>query len=252
MHADPKGAEERGGSGGVGQMLVATLLTVVLLGAIGGAVAVATDPATLPIREVQVRGNLRHLDPAHLRAQVAPLAVAGFFTVDLEAIRRSLLSEPWVADASVRRVWPATLRIEVEEQVPAARWLSGGYLNREGERFLAPAGDVSEPLPELDGPEGREGEVMDRYRRLGERLAPIGLGVRRLVMDGRRSWRIELDNGLQVRLGRQELERRIDRFVAVWTRYLAPRAARVVAVDLRYSNGLAVRERPADQPVKGG
>ncbi len=56
-------------------------------------------------------------------------------SVDLEAVRERVEAMPWVDQARVQRRWPHGLRIEVTEQVAAARWGESGLLNTRGELF---------------------------------------------------------------------------------------------------------------------
>src|SRR5690606_6333799 len=76
------------------------------------------DPTALPSRRVQIEGEFVHLQPQRLQAIVENAVDAGFFGVDVAMVRKRLLEEPWLRDATSRRVWPDTLRVNVIEQVP--------------------------------------------------------------------------------------------------------------------------------------
>ena len=75
-------------------------------------------------------------------------------------------------------------------------------------------------------------------------LAPLGLNVTRLQLSERRAWRMTLNDGLELRLGRDGVERRLQRFVEVYPGVLKQQLARIAAVDLRYTNGFAVQWKP--------
>ena len=77
-------------------------------------------------------------------------------------------------------------------------------------------------------------------------LQPLQLGVEALELDPRRAWRVKLDNGLTVDVGRNHPANRIARFVRVYPSILAGGNGRVESVDLRYSNGFAVRWQQLD------
>ena len=49
-----------------------------------------------------------------------------------------------------------------------------------------------------------------------------------------------LDNGVQVRLGRQQIDARFERFMLAAAKLVSQRAADIAYVDMRYSNGFAV------------
>ena len=169
----------------------------------------------------------------------------GFFTVDVEEVRRAAESLPWVASASVRRVWPDGLRLHVVEQRAAARWGEAGLLNMNGQLFEPAADTIPQHLPRLDGPEELRRRVMEHYVAITAALAPIGRRVDALSIDDRRAWRLTLDDGVELQLGRDDTLDRVQRFVRVYPQLFAVREAELKTVDMRYSNGFAVRgDRP--------
>lgn len=204
-----------------------------------------------PVEVVRIDGSLAHADRDALKAVIARHARAGFFRMDLEAVRADLIALPWVRDASLRRIWPETLDVEVREHVPAATWNGKALVSREGEVF-APASLPSMSLPALAGPDGHGPAMLERLRQLRDRLAPLGLEVAAIEQDARRAWRVTLDNGVALRLGRDHHEERLGRFVAVWPGVLAPRAEEIGAVDLRYTNGFAVAWRDGAHGEEAG
>jgi cell division protein FtsQ len=71
-------------------------------------------------------------------------------------------------------------------------------------------------------------------------------------LSARRAWRIELDKGLTVELGRDNADVRLARFIDAYPRTIAAMGDSVQYVDLRYPNGFAVRLPPGTviKPVK--
>jgi cell division protein FtsQ len=198
-----------------------------------------------PIRQVIVQGPFERVSVLQIEAAVGDLRDTGFLGVRLDAVRERIVGIDWVDDAVVRRRWPAELEIVVIEQVPAARWGESGLLNTRGELFVSDARHVPPELPRLIGPEGTERLVARRYLDARTTLAAVGFGLRTLELDARGSWRMELTNGLELRLGREAFESRLRRFARIAAPLLTPRVAEVGYVDLRYSRGFAVgwRER---------
>ena len=198
-----------------------------------------------PITTVEVYGDLRYADLARLRELLAEQAVGGFFRVDIARIRHSLESQPWIRRASVRRVWPDTLRAEVVEQVPVARWGEEAAVNSFHEVFSPPRDSIPTELPHWQGPAGSQKELAERYRDMSALLAPLGLRVMDLALDERRAWQLKLDNGIDLRLGRKRELQRLESFVRIYPAVLAAQTKRIAVVDLRYKNGFAVRWRPS-------
>lgn len=229
------------------RLLGAGVLLAVLGTGLGLGAWSLAQPDTLPIQRVQVQGEFRYLDREELNAAIGGFASGGFFNVDVRAVKEAAETLAWVDHASVRRVWPDTLQVQIQEQVPLARWGEDALLNTRGELF-APK-QRPENLPRLAGPEGSAPAVASRFQWLSELLAPLHLQVADLRQNGRRAWEVRLDNGLHLLLGRAPDEGQMKRFVSAYPRLLEERAASVAVLDLRYTNGFAVRWR--EGAVKG-
>ena len=218
-----------------GLLLVAVLAATVFLGK-----QWLSDPWRFPLSVVEVKGDFRYLDKQQLQLAVAPHATGGFFTVDVAAIRTAAEQLPWVHRARVKRVWPATLRLQIEEQQPVARWGEHGFLNERGEPFVPEVTATSLVLPSLAGPDGLELKVLENFQRVSKTLAPLGITVTRMQLDNRRAWHLQLDNAVLLELGRADAGRRLQRFVRAYPNVFAGRLDDLQHVDLRYSNGFSV------------
>mgnify|MGYP003430258795 CR=1 FL=1 len=205
--------------------------------------------ALFPLREMTVRGNLAHTSRAEIERAAQGRVGGNFFAVDLAQVRASLEALPWVRRVEVRRVWPDRLEATLEEHVALARWAAGGLVNVQGERF---AGASTAALPQFSGPPDSEAEVTRRYRRFVEILAPLAAAPERLALSPRYAWRLRLDDGLAIELGRDvpddPVEARLVRLVAAYPQTLARMPTKHEHVDLRYPNGFALRLAQA----KGG
>jgi cell division protein FtsQ len=193
-----------------------------------------------PISRIVVNGSFQRVSPIQVEALVEPHARAGFVDVDLAAMRRDLTALPWIASAEVRRKWPGTLEVRVQEEAPVARWGERGLLNAAGELFLPDADHVPAELPRLRGPAGTEAVVTARWFSLQEQLEHRGLAAVNVTLDARGAWSFQTSTGLQVRLGANAVEERIARFFSVFDGALSHLAGEVEYVDMRYPNGFAI------------
>jgi cell division protein FtsQ len=66
-----------------------------------------------------------------------------------------------------------------------------------------------------------------------------------LRLDERGAWEFDLDNGVTVRLGRRQVDERLDRFIRTASQVIAHRVGEISYVDMRYSNGFAIGWRTA-------
>jgi cell division protein FtsQ len=203
------------------------------------------QPQRFPVTQVAVKGELKNTTLAQIEAVLPRLPGNGadnFFAADLAAIRGRVERLPWVRRVAVRRVWPARLAITVEEHVALARWGTGDEMSRLvntfGETFSA---KTTQTLPVLVAPAGTAGEVVRRFRRFNELVAPLGTSVERVVLTQRLAWQLRLGNGLHVMLGRDAdlAEDRLRRFVGTYP--AVEKKKKHEYVDLRYPNGFALR-----------
>ena len=203
------------------------------------------DPWRFPLEVVKIQGDFRYLDKARLQAAVEPHLDGGFFTVDVGKVCEVIESMPWVASATVKRIWPDRLSVQITEQQPVARWGEDGYLNARGESFVPEPTEVAGELPALAGPDGHEVTVLEHYRAMSRALAPTGLRLTAVTLDDRRAWRLQTGSGVELDLGRADTRRRLQRFVQAWPGVFVDRVDELQRVDLRYSNGFSVRWQQA-------
>lgn len=225
-----------------------------LLGAVAGALGLLTWALDRPIAVISMDGSFQRVSPGQIENAAAPYAQAGFMSADLEAIRRAVEAVPWVDHAVVARRWPRSLHVTVIEQRAVARWNASGLLNARGELFVKAAAHVPSELPRLSGPEGSEGAVAQRYLAIQGRMLEAGLRIAALRLDERGAWELDLDSGITVRLGRHDVDERIERFIRTASQVIAHRSSDVSYVDMRYSNGFAIGWRntviPAAAPAR--
>lgn len=192
--------------------------------------------------------SLRHVNPATVRSTAIPRIRGNFFTADLETVRLAFETVPWVRKASVRREWPNTLIVALEEHMPLGTWgADGRLLSMKGDVFIANLAEAEEDgdLPAFSGPDGSEKEVLARFNELHAWFAPVNLAPDSVQLSGRYAWSVKLNNGMTVELGREQsrttLKERVERLVAIYPQLLARLQDRIESVDMRYPNGLALK-----------
>jgi cell division protein FtsQ len=192
------------------------------------------------IESLEISGPFQRVTALQIEEAISSELDAGFLGADLDRIQDRIRELPWIDQARVARRWPNRIAIVVSEQVPAAIWGDRGLLNVRGELFVENARHVPAELPRLDGPAQRSADVAKRYLDVRERLIPIGLDVRSVQMDARGAWRLTLSNGVDIRLGRRDVDNRTDLFIAVVADVITGRAQDIDYVDMRYSNGFTI------------
>jgi len=204
------------------------------------------------LRTITVRGaqemELRHVSVSTVRNAALPRIKGNFFTANLETVRQAFEAVPWVHKATVRREWPNQLIVTLEEHEPLGTWGEDGkLLSVKGDVFTANLAEAEEDgaLAEFSGPEGSEKDVVTRYRDLQDWFASTKLKPEGVQLSNRYAWKVRLDNGMTVELGREEssttLRERVERLVGIYPELVARLQDRIQNVDMRYPNGLALQ-----------
>ena len=197
------------------------------------------EPRLLPVKVIEINGELHHHSSQLLTETIGERLRGGILTADLWDLKRAAEDLAWVGSASLRRVWPDRLVVEVSEHRPVARWNDGGLVTAEGLVFRPKSGTIPAGLPTLEGDDPRAPEVAERYLAWRDRLMLAGHLIQTLSVDARGAWSLTLVSGPRLELGAEHEEERLGRFIRSAAQLEA--AGRVLVVDLRYANGFAVR-----------
>ena len=201
-----------------------------------------------PIHEVLVTNELHEVRRSDLEETLSGRLRGNFFSVNLETLRQSLEQLPWVRRVTVRRQWPASIVLGVEEHVPVAFWgqATGQLVNSYGEIFTASMTiEPTAPMPFLYGPPGLSQDMLSYYQKAEAMLKALGRVPRALNISPRLAVQIRLDDGMVVELGRQQqkapVRDRLERFVEYYPSVMSTAGRRPTVVDMRYPNGFALR-----------
>ncbi len=201
-----------------------------------GAVRYVLQLPAFALRAVELTAEPQRVSVEAIEKVVREQVSGNFFTVDLDKTRQAFEQLPWVRKVSVRRKFPWTLEVEVEEQSPLATWNGKELVNTYGEVF---AGKVEQELPAFIGQPGSSAQVAQLYGELNGMLQPLQQQIEQISLSPRYAWQVRLDNGMVLELGREEMQQRLARFVKVYPYSLATLSRQSNHVDLRYRNGFA-------------
>jgi cell division protein FtsQ len=238
------------------------LIALVVLACIASGVWWVSQRPMFSLKSVRVESmydiELKRVNELTLRAGVVGKIKGNFFTTNLEQVRTAFESVPWVRRATVRREWPDQLIVAVEEHEPLGTWGEDGrLLSVKGDVFTANLAEAEEdhPLPQFEGPEGSEKEVLARFAELRSWFAPVRLTPEALSLSSRYAWTVKLDNGMKVALGREQdhttLRTRVQRLVGIYPQLASRMQGGIDLIDMRYPNGLALAAAGLKLPKDG-
>ncbi|NKB34178.1 MAG: FtsQ-type POTRA domain-containing protein [Pseudomonadales bacterium] len=206
-----------------------------------------------PITKVRMENQWQRLVEAEVGGMITAFMGTGFFKFDVSGVKETLEQHPWVAEASVKRIWPDSLSLSLTEHVAIARWGQDELLNQFGEIFQPENIDELTSLPTLSGPVDSQIAVMEQYQLLSQLLFSTDLRLNGLELSQRGSWELTLNDSMQVTVGRDPVIERLQRFIGFIEGQSAEETADISSVDLRYDNGIAIknsREELAEVAVR--
>lgn len=199
-----------------------------------------SDPRNFPLRRVHIEGELHNLSESDFQPVVGYLG-QNFFFANLDRLNAVLSANPWVETVSVQRWWPDTIEIKLQERKVFGYWGANEMVDINGIRFRPHVIRQQDRWPYLFGPNGHEELLINSYQLVSKLLNPLNLKLKRLIQDERRAWWLTFENGLEVYLGREQFQQRLQKLAKVYNKLLAPRLNEIAIIDMRYVNGFAVR-----------
>ena len=161
--------------------------------------------------------------------------------LDAATVRDRLKANSWIADATILKLYPGQLQIDIVERSPFALWQQDGRLS-----VIADDGAVLEPyvsrrfvsLPLVVG-KGADVRARD-FLALLDRYPQVRSATKAAIFVGERRWNLRLKDGLDIRLPENDVGNalatlsKLDKEERLFSRD-------IVAVDMRLPDRLTVQ-----------
>lgn len=161
--------------------------------------------------------------------------------LDADTVRAKLKANPWIADATILKLYPGRLQIDIVERTAFALWQQDGRLS-----VIASDGAVLEPyvtrrflsLPLVVG-KGADTHAHD-FLALLDRYPQVRSVTKAAIFVGERRWNLRLKDGLDIRLPENDVGNalaalsKLDKDEKLFSRD-------IVAVDMRLPDRLIVQ-----------
>ncbi len=192
------------------------------------------------IEAVALAGN-RELSDAEVLAIAGIHPTDSLAFLDAGAARAKLRSHALISEASVRKLYPGRLEIEIIERQPQALWQVDGDVS-----LIAADGTVIDVLrdkrflrlPHIVGP-GANKRVRE-YIELLAKAPRLGAKVRAGILVSERRWTLKLHNGVEIKLPEDNMaEALIDLEKLDNAEHVLDRA--IITADLRVAGRVALR-----------
>jgi cell division protein FtsQ len=204
----------------------------------------AANAAGFNITGVALTGN-KHMSREEIFATAGVTGHSSTLFLDVADARARLKTNPWIADATVQKLYPDRLQIAITERAAFALWQKDGRIG-----VIADDGTVLEPyfsrrfasLPLFVG--AGAGARAKEFQALIERYPDIRDQLRAAVLVSERRWNLRLKNGVDVELPEDGVTQALDRLIAL-DRDKKLLSRDITLVDLRMPDRVTVRQSDA-------
>ena len=198
------------------------------------------DEKRLPLSNLALEGDFQHVSEEEVQKIFFGIENLGtFMSQDIDIIQESIEDIPWAAKASVRKQWPDTIKVFLIEHQVSAIWNGNELLNEHGDVFGADIASSKKAVVKLYGPKGTSKAVLIAWQEMSPRFKIINLDITSLLLNERNAWQVILSNNIRLELGKESLDERINRFIALYQK-LENQIENVSYMDLRYDTGVAI------------
>jgi cell division protein FtsQ len=198
------------------------------------------DPERFPINTVKIAASYQHITRKQLEGILSKYLSDSFVFLPVSQLQEDLMLLDWSGRVKIVRIWPDTLKITVVEKAPVALW-NESLMTADGQLFQRGNEPVDNALPRLSGPKQQQRDILQSYQKLSKLLSTYGLMAEALQLRDNQAWELTLTNGVQLHLGKRDLETRLMRFVKAYPVVFADKVDQLSGVDLRYARGMAVQ-----------
>ncbi len=233
-----------------------------LLIALGLVVLLVTDglynPRQFNISKISLTGDAAHVDRDSLRQSVVEMIDGNYFSLDANKIIKALHTLPWVEKVRLRRQWPDTLMVDIEEFQPIALWGEDKWLTTTGKLVALPL-PPNVALPRLSGPSSEVDQVWPKYQKWAALFARNGLRLSKLNLSRQHLYTLDLEyttrrenaiKGFTMILSEANADSQLNAFLESRRQALIEYPGLIKAVDLRYPSGFSVSFYEPEKLVK--
>jgi len=193
-----------------------------------------------PIDSINVSGDLKRVSRKSVENNTKNILTKGFLSFNATEVKKKLETMDWVQSVEIARVWPNRIDIRIMEESLIGVWNNDLILNSSGKLYVVDQRSVPGDIPQLNGPNGSERDVMNLFIKIDSFLTGRGLYLEAITLDARGSWSFTIKPKIEIKLGKTEINQKLERFFLALDQSLLAKIHKVSYIDLRYSEGFAV------------
>ena len=201
---------------------------------------------------IVVTGDSKYQAVNNIREEILPDLAGNAVDINLKEVKTAFENLPWVKTATVKRVYPSRISVDLKEYTAIGVW--GAHedlkmINVHGEIFDVGAEwfDAFKKYPKLVGKDEESVTVVNMYQKLKNMFLPMNAAISEIKLSPRGNWSVSLTNGTHLELGRGNEDQ-----ILAYTKIAIQTAQKVAEkysknlqdikyFDLRYQGGYAVQ-----------
>ncbi|MDB3990442.1 FtsQ-type POTRA domain-containing protein [Gammaproteobacteria bacterium] len=195
------------------------------------------------ITNIQFLTEMKRVSEDDLRGISSKIYDEGFLQINLNDIKDEIEQVNWVKSVSLERRWPDQINILIEEEDIIGWWNKDSIINSKGNLFSLDQQSLPSGLIEFYGPDGHQAIVYEKYLLFAEELTTRGILIEKVTLDFKGSWIVTIRPNIALRLGKEDISERFDRFLMIWDESLLDNLTVIEYIDLRYTEGFSVKRR---------
>jgi cell division protein FtsQ len=204
----------------------------------------AANAAGFRITSLVISGNI-HVTREEVLAIAGVTGTTSLLFLDVAAVREKLKTNPWIADATVLKLYPGELQMRIAERQAFALWQKDSRISVIADDGTVLESYIAPSLVRLPLVVGRGAETRAKaFLTLLDRYPMIRDQVRASILVGERRWNLRLRNGLDIRLPEADVASALERLVKL-ERETKLTTRDITAIDMRLSDRVTVRLSPA-------
>ena len=201
-----------------------------------------------------------NVDAQEIQQAIKTTLNGTILSTDLEMMVEQILDNPWVEQVVVRRVWPDTIVLRLQERRIIALWNNEHLISELGEVTNIPVSDFRKVekklgcyLIKIEGPKNFLSKIVARAEIANNLLTTINKKLLHLRLTEQFSWEAKTTGGMTFRFGGDDLRGpmhyRLENFTKSYSNLANKLAEKGIGstqiqyVDLRYAKGFAIRTK---------
>ncbi|MFT6732959.1 MAG: cell division protein FtsQ [Polaribacter sp.] len=200
------------------------------------------------VTQISINNNLNLVEPRSIASILKKKRYAYLLDIDVEKLHDEIVNLEWVKQVKIRKKWPNTIELLVEEYKPIAR-INESVLIDSGKLISVNVKEAYSHLPQITfepsfditAEENQYIEIFDLYQNMQRDLMSIGIRVESLNISGGFSWTLNTESNMEIKIGRKHQVMRIERLISSLP--FVEKLQQIRTVDLRYNNGFSVSKK---------